>query len=138
MSQTYSPISADWPCQVTPPGTPDWERTAARWLRDLLPARYAGYSTLTRHPLLLARHARLQLQNEIRAVRAALQTCRTELPSLGFTETMIESTIKLYATELAQLNRLAQGVRLITDALVKESRRAPVTVRRRTPVAARR
>ncbi|MEU8826781.1 hypothetical protein [Streptomyces sp. NPDC048636] len=138
MSQTYSPISADWPYQVNPPGTPDWERTAARWLRDLLPARYAGYSTLTRHPVLLARHARLQLQNEIRAVRAALQTCRTELPALGFSETMIESTVKLYATELAQLNRLAGGVRLITDALMKEARRAPAVARRPAAVAARR
>lgn len=117
MSQTISPISPDWPCQVKAPGSQDWERTAARWLRDLLPARYAGYSTLTRHPILLARHAQFQIQHEIRAVRVALQTCRAELPTLGVAETIIESTIRLYAVELEQLNRLARGVRLITEAL---------------------
>ncbi|KUJ65227.1 hypothetical protein ACZ90_49580 [Streptomyces albus subsp. albus] len=121
MSQTYSPISADWPGQVKAPGTRDWERTAARWLRDLLPARYAGYATLTRHHILLARHALLHVQHEIRAVRTALQTCRSELPALGVSETVIEGTIRLYATELAQLHRIACGVRLISDALLRES-----------------
>ncbi|MEN8651427.1 hypothetical protein ABCR94_12465 [Streptomyces sp. 21So2-11] len=118
---TTSSISSDWPCQVKAPGSPDWERTAARWLRDLLPARYAGYSTLTRHPILLARHAQLQIQHEIRAVRVALQTCRAELPTLGVAETIIEGTIRLYAVELEQLDRLARAVRLITEALLAGS-----------------
>lgn len=121
-SQTVTPISSAWPCQVKAPGSPDWERTAARWLRDLLPARYAGYSTLIRHHVLLARHAQLQVDHEIRAVRSALQTCRAELPALGVSETVIENTIKLYAVELEQLNRLARGVRLITEALLAGSR----------------
>ncbi|ATW47156.1 hypothetical protein ACWGJT_32445 [Streptomyces xantholiticus] len=118
MSQPLSTASPDWPCQVKSPGSHDWERSAARWLRDLLPARYAGYSTLTRHPVLLARHAQLQLQHEIRAVRVALQTSRTELPPLGVAETVIENTIRLYAVELEQLGRLARGVRLVGDALL--------------------
>lgn len=130
MSQPLSPIGSDWPCQVKTPGSHDWERTAARWLRDLLPARYAGYSTLTRHHILLARHAQLQVQHEIRAVRVALQTCRAELPALGVSETVIEKTIRLYAIELEQLNRLARGVRLITEALLAgadaQPRRSPL------------
>ncbi|WP_037647853.1 hypothetical protein [Streptomyces flavidovirens] len=121
MSPTLSRISPDWPCQVKAPGSHDWERTAARWLRDLLPARYAGYSTLTRHPVLLARHAQFQVEHEIRAVRVALRTCRAELPALGVSETVIEGTIKLYAVELEQLNRLARAVRLITEALLAGS-----------------
>lgn len=118
MSQILSPISPDWPCQVKVPGSHDWERTAARWLRDLLPARYAGYSTLTRHPVLLARHAQLQVEHEIRAVRVALRTCRAELPTVGVAEAVIEGTIKMYAVELEQLSRLARAVRLITEALL--------------------
>ncbi|GGT19066.1 hypothetical protein [Streptomyces purpureus] len=118
MSPTYSPVSADWPCQVRTPGNRDWERTAARWLRDLLPARYAGYSPLTRHPVLLARHAQLQIQHEIRAVRVALQTSRAELPTLGVPEPTIENAIQMYAVELEQLGRLARGVRLVTEALL--------------------
>lgn len=118
MSQsTLTALSPDWPCQVKPPGNNDWERTATRWLRDLLPARYAGYSTLTRHHMLLARHAQLQLQYEIRAVQVALYTSRAELPTMGMVEAVIENTIRMYAVELEQLSRLARGVRLVTQAL---------------------
>lgn len=124
MSQTtLSTLSPDWPCQVKSPGNPDWERTATRWLRDLLPARYAGYSTLTRHPALLARHAQLQLQYEMRAVQVAMCTSRAELPTMGMVEAVIENTIRLYAVELEQLSRLARGVRLVTEALTTQRRR---------------
>lgn len=102
-------LSPDWPLQVKAPGTHDWERTATRWLRDLLPARYGGYLTLTRHHALLARHVQLQLQHEMRAVRAALQTSRAELPTMGIAETVIENSIRMYALELEQLSRLARG-----------------------------
>uniref|UniRef100_A0AAU2K396 Transposase n=1 Tax=Streptomyces sp. NBC_00049 TaxID=2903617 RepID=A0AAU2K396_9ACTN len=110
--------SPDWPLQVKAPGTHDWERSATRWLRDLLPARYGGYLTLTRHPALLVRHVQLQLQHEMRAVQVALQTSRAELPRLGVAESVIENTIRMYAVELEQLSRLARGVRLVSDALV--------------------
>ncbi|MBT2470068.1 hypothetical protein J7E97_19850 [Streptomyces sp. ISL-66] len=118
MSQTaLITRSPDWPLQVKHPGKPDWERTAVRWLRDLLPARYAGYVTLTRSPVLLARHAQLQLQHEMRAVRVAMETSRAELPALGVAEAVIENSIRMYAIELGQLARLARAVRLVGDAL---------------------
>ncbi|MGW6569068.1 hypothetical protein [Streptomyces sp. NPDC054975] len=124
MSHHRTPVSSDWPYSVTTPGNRDWEATAVRWLRELLPARYGGYTTLTRHPVLLARHAQLQIEHEIRAVRVAMQTCRAELPTLGVSGPTIESTIRLYAFELEQLSRLARGVRLVTDALLR-SEQAP-------------
>lgn len=118
MRQTASTtLSPDWPCQVKAPGTHDWERTAMRWLRDLLPARYGSYSTLTRSHVLLARHAQLQLQHEMRAVRVALETSRAELPSMGVAEAVIENSIRMYAVELQQLGRLSRAVRLVGDAL---------------------
>ncbi|CAM5243670.1 hypothetical protein [Streptomyces xanthochromogenes] len=113
-------LSPDWPCQVKSPGSRDWERTATRWLRDLLPARYAGYSPLVRHHVLLARHAQIQVQHEIRAVRVALQTSRAELPTLGVAPAVIENTIRMYAMELEQLGRLARGVRLVMEALMDD------------------
>ncbi|MFD3548629.1 hypothetical protein ACFWUW_24015 [Streptomyces sp. NPDC058655] len=113
----------DWPMQVKPPGTHDWERTATRWLRELLPARYASYLTLNRHPAILVRHVQLQLQHEMRAVRVALQTSRAELPTLGVADSVIENTIHMYAVELEQLSRLARGVRLVDDALKAAQRR---------------
>ncbi|MFI5980851.1 hypothetical protein ACIBEA_08265 [Streptomyces sp. NPDC051555] len=121
MRQTASiTLSPDWPCQVKAPGTQDWERTAVHWLRDLLPARYGSYPTLTRHPALLARHAQLQLRHEVRTMRIALETSRAELPSMGVAASVIENSIRMYAVELQQLGRLSRGVRLVGDALLAQ------------------
>ncbi|GAA3207742.1 hypothetical protein MTQ10_19535 [Streptomyces sp. XM83C] len=118
MSLTTTRTSPDWPCQVKAPGTYDWERSAAKWLRELVPARYAGYPALIRHPVLLARHAEIQVQHEIRVARTALQTARADLPRLGLPESVIEHTIKLYAAEVMQLQHIARSVRTVTQALV--------------------
>ncbi|MCX4782088.1 hypothetical protein [Streptomyces sp. NBC_01264] len=125
MSQTaLTTRSQDWPHQVRKPGNHDWERTATRWLGELLPARYAGYATLKRSPVLLARHAQLQVEHETRAVRVALETGRAQLPSLGVTEGVIETSIRMYAAELQQLSRLARAIRLVGDALASGTARA--------------
>ena len=118
---TYSPISSDWPCQVKTPGSYDWERSAAKWLRELVPARYASYPALIRHPVLLARHAQIQVQNEVRVARTALQTARAELPALGLPESVIEHTIKMYAAEVMQLQHIALSVRAVSQALVESN-----------------
>ncbi|MFI6335535.1 hypothetical protein [Streptomyces sp. NPDC050535] len=115
---TYSPITSDWPCQVKTPGSFDWERSAVRWLRELVPARYASYPALIKHPVLLARHAQIQVQHEIRVARTALQTARAELPALGLHEGVIEHTIKLYAAEVLQLQHIARSIRAVSQALV--------------------
>ncbi|MEU8590079.1 hypothetical protein AB0C59_24230 [Streptomyces sp. NPDC048664] len=115
---TYSPTSSDWPCQVKAPGSYDWERSAARWLRELVPARYASYPSLLRHPVLLARHAQIQVQQEVRVARTALQTARAELPALGLPESVIETTIRMYAAEVMQLQHIARSVRAVSQALV--------------------
>ncbi|MGW3634076.1 hypothetical protein ACWD7F_28675 [Streptomyces sp. NPDC005122] len=117
MALTYSPITSDWPCQVKTPGSFDWERSATKWLRELVPARYASYPTLMKHPVLLARHAQIQVQHEIRVARTALQTARSELPALGLPESVIEHTIKMYAAEVLQLSHIARSVRAVTHAL---------------------
>jgi len=114
---TTTRISPDWPCQVKQPGSYDWERSATRWLRELVPARYASYPAFIRHPVLLARHAQIQVQHEIRVARTALQTARADLPGLGMPESVIEHTIKLYAAEVLQLQHIARSVRAVTGAL---------------------
>ncbi|OIJ68985.1 hypothetical protein WN71_005090 [Streptomyces mangrovisoli] len=117
MQLTTPRTSPDWPCQVKAPGSYDWERSATKWLRELVPARYASYPAFIRHPVLLARHAQIQVQNEIRVARTALQTARAELPRLGMPESVIEHTIKLYAAEVLQLQHIARSVRAVTEAL---------------------
>lgn len=118
MQLTTTRISQDWPCQVKTPGSYDWERSAAKWLRELVPARYASYPAFIRHPVLLARHAQIQVQHEIRVARTALQTARADLPGIGLPESVIEHTIKLYAAEVLQLQHIARSVRAVTEALV--------------------
>lgn len=118
MTLTTTRITPDWPCQVKSPGSYDWERSAAKWLRELVPARYASYPALIRHPVLLARHAQIQVQHEIRVARTALQTARADLPGLGLPESVIEHTIKLYAAEVMQLQHIARSVRAVSQALV--------------------
>ncbi|MCT9144392.1 hypothetical protein ACWKT3_18225 [Streptomyces violaceus] len=122
MPLTSTRISPDWPCQVKTPGSYDWERSAARWLRELVPTRYGGYPVFIRHPVLLARHAQIQVQQEIRVARTALQTARADLPGLGLHEGVIEHTIKLYAAEVMQLQHIARSVRAVTQALVEANR----------------
>jgi hypothetical protein len=121
MALTYSPITSDWPCQVKTPGSFDWERSAVKWLRELVPSRYASYPVLLKHPVLLARHAQIQVQHEIRVARTALQTARAELPALGLHEGVIEHTIKLYAAEVMQLQHIARSIRAVTHALTDGS-----------------
>lgn len=121
MTLTTTHISPDWPYQVKMPGSYDWERSAAKWLRELVPTRYASYPVLLRHPVLLARHAQLQVQQEIRVARTALQTARADLPRLGLPESVIEHTIKLYAAEVLQLQHIARSVRTVTEALTDHS-----------------
>jgi len=104
------------------PGSYDWERSAAKWLRELVPARYASYPAFIRNPVLLARHAQLQVEQEIRVARTALQTARADLPRMGFHEGAIEHTIKLYAAEVMQLQHIARSVRAVTQALVEAGR----------------
>lgn len=117
MQLTSTRISPDWPCQVKTPGSYDWERSAAKWLRELIPARYASYPALIRHPVLLARHAQIQVDQEVRVARTALQTARAELPTLGLPESVIEHTIKMYAAEVLQLQHIARSVRAVSVAL---------------------
>lgn len=121
MPLTTTRISPDWPCQVKTPGSYDWERSAAKWLRELVPSRYASYPALIRHPVLLARHARIQVEQEIRVARTALQTARADLPRLGIPESVIEHTIKLYAAEVLQLQHIARSVRAVSQALAEQA-----------------
>ncbi|MFF5340351.1 hypothetical protein ACH46L_06610 [Streptomyces althioticus] len=122
MPLTSTRLGPDWPRQVKTPGSYDWERSAAKWLRELVPARYASYPAFVRHPVLLARHAQIQVEHEIRVARTALQTARADLPRLGLHEGAIEHTIKLYAAELMQLQHIARSVRAVIQALGESAR----------------
>ena len=50
-------MTSDWPTAVSPPGSEEWEASAAAWLLDLLPG-YRQYPAVGRHPVVLAFIAR--------------------------------------------------------------------------------
>src|SRR4051812_47920216 len=68
-----------WPAEVRPPGSQEWERSAAAWLFDQCPAEYRQYDVLRRHPLVLARFAATALDAAVTAADAGLRTVRVEL-----------------------------------------------------------
>ncbi|MFF7242078.1 hypothetical protein [Streptomyces collinus] len=110
-------MTTDWPNYVKKPGTRDWQRSAIEWLRQLLPARYATYPTLSRFPVLLARQAQIQVQQEEQMTRIALRTARAELPRMGVPESVIEHMITMHLLELSQLQKTARSVQAVSSAL---------------------
>jgi hypothetical protein len=70
--------SSGWPAAVNPPGSEDWEATAAAWLLDLLP-EYGQYPTMRRHPVVLAFIARHVLTGAVEGARQGYRTTRSDL-----------------------------------------------------------
>lgn len=105
-----------WPAEVRPPGSPEWERSAVAWLYDLCPPEYRRHALLRRHPLLLARLARQQVEASVEAARRGYATARTELR--GQCEPrVIDQMLGVYAQEGPRLVALGRSVDLVADAL---------------------
>jgi hypothetical protein len=54
-------LPSDWPAEVRPPGSEDFEASAVAWLLDVLPPDYRRHPVLRRYPVALASVARLIL-----------------------------------------------------------------------------
>jgi hypothetical protein len=108
---------------VPPPGAPDWERQASAWLFDICPGHYREYDVLRRHPVILARLAKAQVEAQIQAARAGWTGARVELRELSTPE-VVQSVMTMYEREGARLTGIAREVDLIADALERHSRLA--------------
>jgi hypothetical protein len=75
-------VPRDWPAAVRPPGSEDWEATAAAWLLDLMP-EFRGYPGLGRQPVVLAFIVRHVLNGAVDGARQGYRTTRSELGALG-------------------------------------------------------
>jgi hypothetical protein len=71
-------VPSGWPEAVGPPGSEDWEVTAAAWLLDLIP-EYRLYPALRRHLVVLAYIARHAVNGAIEGARPG---CHVLLGSL--------------------------------------------------------
>jgi len=113
----YEPaVPPGWPRQVRPPGAPGWERTAVNWLYELCPVEYRGYPLLARHPQLLARLARQQVEASVQAARRGYATARVDLKDVVEPQ-VVEELLSVYATEGPRLVALGRSVQLVADAL---------------------
>lgn len=107
---------AGWPARVRPPGSPDWESTAAAFLLDCCPSDYRGYQVLRRHPVVLARFAAEFVESQVRASTDGLAGVRTSLADHVPPE-VVQSAAEAWAEQGARLVRLRREVALVEEAL---------------------
>ncbi len=105
-----------WPGQVPPPGTPDWEDAAARWLLDLCPPEYRSYSGLRRHVVVLARFCVLHVEGMQTAARRGLAEGRTAFKDVVDPD-VVERAMATWAREEARLSALRRAAGLVEEAL---------------------
>ena len=112
--QAYTPPG--WPLRVRPPGTPDWEATAAAFLLDCCPSDYRAYAVLRRHPVVLARFAAEFVESQVRASADGLAGVRTSLADHVAPE-VVQAAAEAWAEQGARLVRLRREVGLVEEAL---------------------
>jgi hypothetical protein len=105
-----------WPGEVSPPGAPDWERSAVAWLLDLCPPDYRGYEVLRRHPIVLARFAAEHIAAGQQATTEGMRSARADLRDVVPADVM-DAVLAAYETEFARLTTAARAVALVEDAL---------------------
>ncbi|MBO9520529.1 MAG: hypothetical protein J7518_03245 [Nocardioidaceae bacterium] len=113
-SAPYAPPG--WPREVRPPGASGWEPSAVAWLLDQCPPEYRGYPALRRHPVLLARFARLHVEACQAAVDRGLSEARGSLRDVA-TRDEIAAAIEVWEREKARLLGVRRSAGLVEDAL---------------------
>lgn len=114
MTTAYAPPG--WPHQVHPPGAPEWEESAQRWLLDLCPPEFRSYPTLRRHPVILARFAVVHVEASLDGVRRGLGDARADLRDVAEAG-VVESAVETWLAEEARLTGVRRAVGLVEEAL---------------------
>jgi hypothetical protein len=109
-------VPLGWPAEVPPPGAPGWDDVAGRWLLDLCPPEYRGYSGLRRHLVVLARFAVLHVEGMQTAVRRGLSEGRTSLRDVADPD-VVERAMATWACEEARLSAVRRSAGLVEEAL---------------------
>ena len=108
-------VPSGWPTAVRPPGSEDWEASAAAWLLDLLP-EYRQYPAIRRYPVVLAYIARHVLNGAVEGARQGYRTTRSELGEL-VPPHVIDAVLKDCRTEGRRLAAAARALELVERAL---------------------
>ncbi|GAA3756204.1 hypothetical protein [Salinactinospora qingdaonensis] len=109
-------VSRDWPAGVHPPGAESFEQTALVWLFEQVPADYRLHGVLRRHPLALARLARLHVTACLENARQAYRTTRADLGDWLPTHA-VDQVMRVYLTEGQRLAATLRAVEAVEAAL---------------------
>lgn len=109
-------IPPGWPAGVHPPGSEDFESTAAGWLLDVVPPDYRLHGVLRRYPVALAALARYHSKACVEGARQGYRTARTELAG-ALPPHAIDTVLAAYRKEGARLAATAEAVDLVERAL---------------------
>jgi hypothetical protein len=113
MADAYHPVG--WPEAVAPPGSEDWEATAAAWLLDLAPD-LRTHTKVRRHPVVLAVIARHIITGSLDGARQGYRTARTELGE-AVPPHAVDAALTAYRDEGRRLAAALRGVELVERAL---------------------
>jgi hypothetical protein len=113
-SSVYLPPG--WPEGVRPPGSQDWEVTAAAFLLDCCPADFRAYRVLRNHPVVLARFAAQFVEGQCRTAQEGLAGIRTSLTD-HVPHQVVEAAAQAWLEQEARLARTRRAVGLVEEAL---------------------
>lgn len=114
--QTALYLPPGWPNKVHPPGSPDWEQSAATYLLDCCPADFRAYPVLRRHPVVLAGFAAQFVESQLHASRIGLMEARADLGNYVPPQ-VVEAAIEAWQQQAAHLVRVRRAVALVEEAL---------------------
>lgn len=103
-----------------PPGSPAFERTAVRWLLDIVPPEYRQHGVLVRHPVALATLARHYVTACVEGARDGYRSARAELGS-DLPPDSLTAVLTAYQAEGHRLVATARAVELVGWALRGET-----------------
>jgi len=109
-------VPPGWPAAVQPPGSAGFERTAVRWLLDIVPPDYRQHDVLLRHPVALAALARHHTGASVEGARAAYRSARAELGK-DLPPDAMTAVLAAYQAEGRRLVTTAGAVELVARAL---------------------
>jgi hypothetical protein len=110
----------DWPAEVFPPGSEDFESSAVAWLLDILPPDYRRHPVLRRYPPALASIARHHAHACVEGARRSYRTARAEL-GVSLPPHAVDGVLAAYKKEGFALAATARAVELVERAIQGET-----------------